>query len=156
MPELSLRQIGIKAGGALLVYLAPGDFLRDGRRKFNAAIPSNRDAVSNIEKNWDLARLIDYWRKYPRAIPNVIVGIHGRVEHRFIVGALEINRESLCDDSNQRRADRWPRPRWKVPLVDRTNLDVEELRGRRVKDIRFGQFSHQLHIWVDAQGKRRN
>jgi len=156
MPELSLRQIGRQAGGALLVYLAPGDFLRDGRRKFNAATPSDRDAVSNIEKNWDLTKLIENWRKYPNSIPNVIVGIHGRVNHRFIVGSLEIDGERLCDSRNQRRADRWPRPRWKVPLVDPTELDMAELRGRRVKDIRFGQFSHQLHIWVDASGHRRS
>jgi len=156
MPELSLRQIGLQTGGALLVYLAPGDFLRDGRKKFDAAAPSDRDAVSNIEKNWDLARLIDYWRRYPRSIPKVIVGVHGRVNHRFIVGSLEIDRERLCDSKNQRRADRWPRPRWKIPLVDPSELDVGELRGRRVKDILFGRFSHQLHIWVDAHGKRRN
>lgn len=156
MTELSLRQIGRQAGGALLVYLAPGDFLRDGRKKFNAAIPSDRDAVSNIEKNWDLAALIENWRRYPKSIPNVIVGVHGRVDHRFIVGALEIDKERLCDTCNQQRADRWPRPRWKVPLVNPAELDVEELRGRRVKDIRFGQFSHQLHIWVDASGRRRN
>lgn len=47
-------------------------------------------------------------------------------------------------------------PAWKVPLVDPTELDMAELRGRRVKDIRFGQFSHQLHIWVDASGQRRS
>lgn len=155
MPEMSLRQIGLKAGGALLVYLAPGDFLRDGRRKFNAATPSDRDAVSNIEKNWDISRLVELWRKNPKLIPNAIVGIHGPVDHRFIVGALEIDKERLCQSRNQRTADRWPRPRWKVPLVDISDLDVGDLRGRRVKDIRFGQFSHQLHIWVDAQGRRR-
>lgn len=155
MPKLSLRQIGLMTGGALLVYLAPGDFLQDGRRKFNAAIPSDRDAVSNVEKYWDLTKLVERWRKFPRSIPNVIVGVHGPVDHRFIVGALEINRESLCDDVNQSRSDRWPRPRWKVPILNPMELDVVGLRGRRVKDIRFGQFSHQLHIWVDAQGRRR-
>ena len=86
----------------------------------------------------------------------MILGVHGRVDHRFIVGALELDKERLCDPRNQRRADRWPRPRWKVPLVDSSDLDAMSLRGRRVRDIRFGQFSHQLHIWVDAQGKRRN
>jgi hypothetical protein len=146
MSELSLRQIGLKAGGALLVYLAPGDFLKDGRRNFNAAVPSDRDAVSNIEKNWDLTRLIEFWRKYLKARPNVIVGILGRVDHQFLVGVLDIDKEKRCHDRNQRTADRWPRPRWKVPLVHANELDVEELWGRRVKDIRFGQFSHQLHV----------
>jgi len=156
LPELSLRQIGRLAGGALLVYLAPGDFLRDGRRKFDAAMPSDDVAVSNIEKNWDLKSLVDQWQRNPRSIPQVIIGIHGRVDHRFIVGALEIDRDEICNPRNQRRAARWSRPRWKVPLMDSTNLDVAELRGRRVKDIRFGQFSHQLHIWVDSSGRRRH
>ena len=156
LPELSLRQVGMQAGGALLVYLSPGEYLRDGRRKFNAALPTDKDAVSNIEKNWDLAGLVGHWRRHPASIPNAIVGIHGRVNHRFIVGALEIDKERLCDAQNQRRADRWPRPRWKVPLVDQSDLDFGGLRGRRVKDIRFGPFSHQFHIWVDSRGRRRN
>jgi hypothetical protein len=156
LPELSLRQIGIRTGGALLVYLSAGDYLSDGRKKFDAALPSDSDAVSNIEKNWDLNALIDYWDRYPSAIPKVILGIHGRVNHRFIVGALEIDRRRICDPRNQRSVDKSPRPRWQVPLLSPSNLDLYELRGRRVKDIRFGQFSHQLHIWVDGQGKRRH
>lgn len=156
LPSMSLRQIGLQSGGALLVYLAPGDYLRDGRRKFDAATPSDHDAVANIEKNWDLKPLIEHWRRYPQSIPQVIVGIHGRVSHRFIVGSLEIDRDELCNPSNQRRAKRWARPRWQVPLLDQKDLDAYELRGRRVKDIRFGQFSHQLHIWVDGRGIRRH
>jgi hypothetical protein len=156
LPELSLSQIGRITGGALLVYLSPGDYLRDGRKKFDPAAPSDAVAVSNIEKNWDLQSLVEQWRSSPASIPRVIVGIHGRVNHRFIAGALEIDRNSLCDARHKRRADRWPRPRWKVPLVDREELDVNELRGRRVKDIKFGQFSHQLHIWVDGRGQRRH
>jgi hypothetical protein len=156
LPELSLRQIGIQSGGALLVYLAPGDSLRDGRKKFEAALPTDKDAVSNIEKYWDLKALIDYWDRYPSSIPRLIIGIHGRVNHRFIVGALKIDRERICDPQNQRSVARSPRPRWQVPLSSPLHLDECELRGRRVKDIRFGQFSHQLHIWVDSQGKRRH
>jgi hypothetical protein len=153
---LTLGQIGRVTGGALLVYLAPGDFLVDGRQKFDPAAPKDSVAVSNIEKNWDLGRLIETWQQSPQSRPKVILGIHGRAEHRFIVGALEIDRERLCDPGNQRRSDRWPRPRWKVPLVDSTDLDARDLRGRRVDGIKFGQFSHQLHIWVDGRGRRRH
>ena len=156
MRPLTLGQIGRITGGALLVYLAPGDVLRDGRRKFDPAIPEDTVAVSNIEKNWDFGRLIETWRSSPNSRPQVILGIHGRVDHRFIVGALEIDREDLCSPRNQRRADRWSRPRWKVPLTARTELDIHELRGRRVNEIKFGQFSHQLHIWVDGRGRRRH
>jgi hypothetical protein len=156
LAELSLAQIGRMSGGALLVYLAPGDVLPDGRKKFDAAMPTDADAVSNIEKNWDLRALIDIWTKNPRSIPRVILGVFGRVEHRFIVGSLEIDRDRICDVANERRGNRWPRPRWQVPLIDRSELDVYEFRGRRVKQVRFGQFSHQLHIWVDGKGRRRH
>ncbi len=156
MPPLTLQQMGKKGKGVLLVYLAPGDFLRDGRRKFDPALPSDRIAFKNIEKNWDLTRLIDIWRQRPDLMPQTILGIHGKVDHRFVVGSLEIDRDHLCDLRNRRYADRWSRPRWRVPVIDSTDLDHLKLRGRRVEQIRFGQFSHQLHIWVDAKGRRRH
>ena len=156
MPPLALQQLGKKGKGVLLVYLSPGDYLRDGRRKFDPALPSDRTAFKNIEKNWDLTRLIDLWRQRPDLMPQTILGIHGKVGHRFVVGSLEIDRDRLCDLRNRRYADRWPRPRWRVPVVDSTDLDHLELRGRRVERVVFGQFSHQLHIWVDANGRRRH
>jgi hypothetical protein len=156
MKPLTLRELGIKGKGALLVYLSPGDYLRDGRRKFDPALPSDRTAFKNIEKNWDLTSLIDIWCHRPDLMPRTILGIHGKVRHRFVVGSFEIDRERLCDPRNRRYADRWPRARWRVPMVDSTNLDHAELRGRRVEKVVFGQFSHQLHIWVDANGIRRH
>ena len=156
LPELTLSEIGLISGGALLVYLAPGDVLQDGRKKFDAATPLDEDAVSNIEKYWDLQALIELWEEDPTSKPTVVLGLHGRVSHRFIVGALEIDRDRLCDSENQRTSKQWSRPRWHIPLRDKTKLDTHELRGRRVRDIRFGQFSHQLHIWVDGQGNRRH
>jgi hypothetical protein len=156
MQPLKIRELGIQGKGALLVYLSPGDYLRDGRKKFDPATPSDRTAFRNIEKNWDLTGLINRWREKPHLIPKTIVGIHGKVGHRFIVGSLEIDLDRLCDLRNRRYSSRWPRPRWRVPVVDSTNLDYLELRGRRVEGIVFGQFSHQLHIWVDAKGRRRH
>jgi hypothetical protein len=156
MKPLTLRELGIKGKGVLLVYLSPGDYLRDGRRKFDPALPSDRTAFKNIEKNWDLTSLIDIWRHRPDLMPRTLLGIHGKVGHRFVVGSFEIDRERLCDPRNRRYADRWPRARWRIPMVDSTNLDHAELRGRRIEKVVFGQFSHQLHIWVDANGRRRH
>jgi len=156
MVPLTLGQIGRQSGGALLVYLAAGDFLVDGRKKFDAALPSDEIAVSNIEKNWDITRLVEKWRIRPESIPKVLIGIHGKPSHRFIVGALEINRVAICDQENLRHAKRWSQQRWQIPLIDRESLDFENLRGRRVSNIKFGQFSHQLHIWVDQSGRKRH
>jgi hypothetical protein len=41
MKPLTLGQIGKITGGALLVYLSPGERLRDGRQKFNAGFPDD-------------------------------------------------------------------------------------------------------------------
>lgn len=156
MKPMTLAEIGRETGGALLVYLSAGDFLRDGRRKFNAALPSDAEAVSNIEKNWDIGSLIEKWKTKPELAPKVLIGIHGKVQHRFIVGALEIDRERLSDPEFIRHEQHWARPRRLVPLVDKLNLDKSELRGRRVEGIKFGAFSHQLHIWVDKSGRKRH
>ena len=152
MEPLSLEQLGRLTGGALLVYLAPGDFLGDGRKKFDAALPTDADAVSNIQGMWDLSALLGSWSADPNQGPQVLIGIHGPVKHRFVVGALRIDtsrwgrKEFYIDD----------RRRWRVPLADQTELDACQLRGRRVVEVKFGQFSHQLHIWVDADGRRRH
>lgn len=156
MEPLTLPEIGRVTGGALLVYLSSGDFLSDGRKKFDAALPSDKDAVSNIEKNWDIGKLIEKWNDKPELAPKVLIGIHGKVKHRFIVGALEIDRGKLGEPSMLVEAKKGGRPRRRVPLLDATNLDMAELRGRRVDGIQFGQFSHELHIWVDGTGKKRH
>ena len=156
MKPLTLGQIGRMTGGALLVYLSPGKRLRDGRLKFDAALPDDEIAASNIERSWDLRPLLDRWVERPQSAPKVILGIHGKVSHRFIVGSLLIDTENLGDEAHRLKAKRWPRDRWRVPLLDRTDLDACELRGRRVDDLRFGQFSHQLHIWVDGAGRKRH
>lgn len=155
-PALSLSQIGKATGGALLVYLAPGLFLPDGRKKFDAAQPTDDDAVENIERSWDIEALLERWNRCPSTAPKVLVGIHGKPKHRFIAAALEIDRTELGHDRFAIESPRWPRRRWQIPLADRTSLDTAELRGRRVENIRFGQFSHQLHIWVDRTGKQKH
>ncbi len=157
MDPLTLREIGIATGGALLVYLAPGDQLRDGRKKFDAALPTDQDAVSNIEMSWDIDRHLDEWRSSPSAAPKVVLGVHGPVKHRFVVGSLAIKTEELGNPEFKREAKQWNgHHRWRIPLLDRTELDVAQLRGRRLEGVRFGAFSHQLHIWVDGKGSVRH
>lgn len=148
---LTLAEIGRVTGGALLVYLAPGDFLRDGRKKYDPAAVNDEVVVANIEGFWDLARHREEWTAATG--PKVLVGIHGKnVKHRFVAGACRI-------DTTRWFADELEVPerhRWRVPLVSRHELDVERLRGRRVEGVKFGQFSWQLHIWVDGDGNQRH
>lgn len=134
----------------MLVYLAAGDFLSDGRRKFDPAIPHDDDVLSNIRGVWDLGRHLEEWGAHPQDGPQVLIGIHGKsVRHRFVVGAMLI--DSMRWGSQELEVPE--RHRWQVPLREPANLDTYSLRGRRVEGIRFGQFSWQLHIWVDGKGK---
>ena len=153
LKPLTLEQIGRRARGALLVYLAPGDLLPDGRRKFDPSQPSNDDAVRNTERWWQIGNLQNRWSENPRETPNRIIGIHGRIGHRFIVASLKIDRSRLGDVllKSPNRAGRW-----QVPLEDRDDLDSASLRGRRVDGVEFGRMAHQLHIWVDHQGTVRH
>jgi predicted GIY-YIG superfamily endonuclease len=156
MEELSLADVGRAAGGALLVYLAPGVFLGDGRKRFDPARPNNEETVSHIEQKWQLGRLIERWSMKPQSAPRILLGVYGKVDHRFVAAALEIDRKRW-GDPDLRCPQRPGRPkRWRVPLVDRRELDACGLRGRRLQGVKFGRFSHLLHIWVDANGRRRH
>jgi hypothetical protein len=153
LEPLTASDIGLLCGGALIVYLAPGDFLKDGRRKFDPATPLDADVVSNVEGMWDLGKHIKDWAAAPAEAPQVVVGVHGRnPKHRFIVGALAIDGSQWAQEEFFVK----DRNRWRVPLQDPSNLDVAELRGRRVSDIKFGQFSWQLHQWIDADGVQKH
>lgn len=153
LKPLMLPEIGRRARGALLVYLSPGDLLPDGRRKFDPAHPSDDEAVRNTERWWQIGRLQQHWLENPGDIPNAIIGVHGRIRHRFVVASLKIDRQSIGN-----RTLRSPRNpgRWQVPLADRGEPDHAGLRGRRVDGVSFGRLAHQLHIWVDRAGTVRH
>lgn len=146
---LTLPEIGRRSRGALLVYLAPGDLLPDGRRKFDPAHPSDDEAVRNTERWWQIGRLQERWADEPGDTPNTIIGVHGRIRHRFIVASLKVDKKSLGHPDL--RSPRNP-GRWRVPLADREEPDHAQLRGRRVEGVMFGRLAHQLHIWVDRAG----
>jgi hypothetical protein len=98
MPALAEGELGVLTGGALVVYLAPGDFLSDGRRKYDAADPRDADVLSNMRGYWDLGKHLSEWAANPGAAPRVLIGVHGRnVAHRFIVGAAAIDTAEWSD-----------------------------------------------------------
>ena len=65
--------------------------------------------------------------------------------------AKKKERHWLDDDLQSPRSGRW-----KVPILDRTNIDASELRGVRVKEVRFTNFTSGLFIWVDSSGRIRH
>lgn len=149
---LSIRQLGMRTGGALLVYLSPGDFLKDGRRKFDPADPDDEVILNDMEGYWAINRLREKWAADPKQSPKVLLGIYGRnIKHRFVAGAAAIDPEHWLDEGL-----RSPRSgRWRVPILDRSSIDACELRGVRVKDVRFTNFTSGLFIWVDGSGRKR-
>ncbi|MDQ1248383.1 MAG: hypothetical protein QG597_2755 [Actinomycetota bacterium] len=154
LPPLSLSDIGRKTGGALIVYLAAGDFLSDGRRKFSMANPLDDDVLSNIRGRWDVERHRDEWLADLESSPQVLVGVHGpKVQHRFIVGATPIDSKRWFEEE-LRAPD--IRRRWFIPLLDPLELDACHLRGRRISGASFGQFSWMLHKWIDGDGVVRH
>lgn len=153
LAALEEHELGVLTRGALVVYLAPGDFLSDGRRKYDAADPRDTDVLSNMRGYWDLAKHASEWAAHPDLGPQVLIGVHGRnVAHRFIVGAAAIDTSRWGDQALYLPERR----RWQVPLLEPINLDVGGLRGRRVAGLRFGQFSWQLHKWIDQEGRVRH
>ena len=154
MKPKTLSQIGRQTQGALLVYLAGDTFFDDGRTTFDPGLPLDRDAVSNIEKRWDISSLLKIWEKQPESAPQILIGIHGAIGHRFIVAALEIDRDKLGHDSLKTLKNN--QIRWQIPITKRNNLDQFELRGRLVTGVKFGRLSHLLHIWVDKNGRVRH
>ena len=151
LASIELPELGRIAYGALLVYLAPGEFLSDGRPKYNPSHPSDEVVLGDMEQKWALGDLVAEWREHPENSPQTLVGVYGPIKHRFVAAAAEIDTQG------------WRSPdlgvgsgRWRVPVKDRTNLDHFGLRGRRLAKIKFGQFSHLLHIWVDGSGRQRH
>ena len=153
LPPLTMEEIGSLTGGALLVYLAPGNMLSDGRKKFDMVEPDDADALSNMRGNWALTSHLDEWSGDPANGPQVLLGIHGsNPKHRFIVGAARID------------VRRWGHPDllvtkgklWLVPLEVPEVLDAFSLRGRRVLDAKFGNRKQLGHMWIDGDGVKRH
>lgn len=152
MPALAPDEIARRVGGALFVFVKSGaDRLSDGRVRFDPAHPDDEVIVEQVRGRWALGPLLDGWTFDPASSPRVLLGVNGPVKARFVVAALPVD------------VDAWGDPglkvpglaRWYVPLAARTELDVSGLRGRRVKDLRFGRRSMDLHRWYDSDGALR-
>lgn len=149
---LTLSALGRLTGGVLCVYLATGDYLSDGRPKYDPAAPDDSIVLANIEGVWEIGRHLEEWARDPVSAPKVLVGLHGPTKRRFIVGAARIDHSGWGRDGLFEAA----RNRWRVPIEGPHDLDAYQLRGRLVSDAKFQNMSWGLHIWVDGQGRTRH
>ena len=130
---------GVAAGGALLVYLAPGDMLPDGRPKFDPMRPDDKVLLGDMEGVWDIGRHLDEWAAAPEHGPRVLIyGPKGGDRH--IAAAVPID-TTRWHDPSLKVPDK---NRWNIPLVDPPDMDARSLRGRQVEGIEFEEGRQDL------------
>ena len=92
------------------------------------------------------------WIDDPGSSPKVLVGVQGPPKSRIIVGAVDIDIDGWATTSVGEH-DKFVH---RIPTMEPTNLDANELRGRSTAGIVFGQSTALHFIWVDGSGKIRH
>jgi hypothetical protein len=82
----------------------------------------------------------------------VLVSAFGPPKRRFVIGAFEIDTAAWGSVPSDNKKG----TKWRVPLLDRTNLDASELRGRRLQDVRFGLGASINYRSIDGSGTVRH
>lgn len=150
-PPLSAADIGRATGGALIVYLAAGNDMPDGRLKVNEHRLDDRTVLANMEGVWKIGRFRSLWIADPDRSPRALVGVFGPPHARRIVGSTPID----VDEWERANLDAGYGLFW-VPVADRCSLDFCNLQGRPLQGVKFGAFSWQLYIWVDGDGHQQH
>ncbi|MBD5383014.1 hypothetical protein ACR8AL_11750 [Clavibacter sepedonicus] len=138
-----------QAGGALIVYLAAGKVMRDGRAMADPSNPDETVIAADAEAWWQINRHMAGWRERPEETPRTLVAVHGpRPRSRFVIGAFTIDVDRLLLGAEDLRDGSL----WKIPLINRTDADAAGLRGRKLTESTFGQGRHRVYHWVGADG----
>jgi hypothetical protein len=138
--------------GILIVYLAAGKVMRDGRTMADPSRPDVGIIAADAEAWWQINRHIAGWRAHPEEAPRTLVAVHGpRPRARFVIGSFAIDVDRLLAGGK----DLQDGSLWKIPLRDREDADAAALRGRKLTESTFGQGRHRVYHWVDAQGVTR-
>lgn len=152
LDPLGEDELGVQGDGVLIVYLAAGDLMSDGRKKADPASPDVEIIAQDCEKWWQVNRHIQAWRSGAEPKPRTLVAVFGPdPRSRFVMGAFEIDGDHLGHDRGGDKDGSW----WQIPLVDRTDADARQLRGRRLENIAFSQGRHAIYHWVDSDGRTR-
>ena len=150
LDPITEAEVGLRTGGAMAVYLAPGSFTVDGRTKLDPARPDTEAIALNAEAWWQVDRHIEEWRI--GGGPRVLVGVYGPLGRRFIVGSFVIDTTRWGEDPQDNKQGSI----WRVPLADRKDADAAQLRGQRVTGIKFGRPRWDLYKWIDGSGTTRH
>jgi len=141
LPPLTVAEIGVMTGGALIVRNSFGGELAPGRPRLDPLHPQDDVIAENLRRYWLLQRLVPGWVADPTTCPKVILSAAGPPKHRFVPGA------SLIDVARIGTGD--PKD---VPLAEPLALDAFDLRGRMLSGVRFDLGRQSHFMWVTADG----
>jgi hypothetical protein len=141
-----------QGGGILVVYLAAGKVMRDGRAMADPSHPNIGIIAADAEAWWQINRHMAGWRERPEETPRTLIAVHGpRPRARFVIGAFAIDVDRLLAGADDLRDGSL----WKIPLTNREDADAAGLRGRKLTESTFGQGRHRVYHWLDAHGVTR-
>ncbi|MFL6137593.1 MAG: hypothetical protein ACJ74O_07315 [Frankiaceae bacterium] len=141
LPPLTVTEVGVITGGALIVRNSFGGELAPGRPRLDPLHPQDDVIAENLRRYWLLARLVPRWVSDPPTCPKVILSAAGPVRHRYVPGA------SLIDTARIGTGD----PR-EVPLARPLDLDACGLRGRMLAGVKFDLGRQSHFLWVTGDG----
>ncbi len=141
LPPLTVPEIGVLTGGALIVRNSFGGELAPGRPRLDPLYPQEDVIAENLRRYWQITRLVPRWASAPSTCPKVILSAAGPIRHRFVPGA------SLIDTSRIGTGD----PK-EVPLAHPLDLDACGLRGRMLSGVKFDLGRQSHFLWVTADG----
>ena len=102
--------------------------------------PSDEEILERVKGWWRLRFQLEGWRRNPMQSPAILLGVHGKPEHQFIVASVLVDRDDW-DGARQSEADE---DCYEVPVKPTPRLDAAQLRGRRI--------SRKLGLKFNADG----
>lgn len=143
LPPLTVREVGVLTGGALVVRNSFGEDLEPGRPRLDPMRIDPEVLIENIRRYWLIERLRPSWIADPATAPKVVVAAAGPLKRRYVPTSVLLDPERWGDV-----------PRHELPLdiENSPGLDACSLRGRLLADAKFAQMRHHHFIWVDGTG----
>ena len=135
----------------LFVYISNQDF-GDGRLGYDLANPPSDDQIlKRVEKWWQLLKFVPKWAAEPKKSPGLLVGVHGAPGSQMVVASLMIDRQNWLAAQHFERGE----GKIRVPLLATQNLDVFNLRGRRIDrtaGLAFNSIASAFFIVLNTDG----
>jgi hypothetical protein len=124
----------------------------DGREGYDPANPP-KDAhiLERVDRWWQLQHLLPAWIANPEKSPGLLVGVVGPPHRRIVIASTRIDRQRWA------HAECHPGGGGKIriPLTEPMNIDVLNLRARRVAasaGLRFGGIPAQFYVLLGVDG----